>query len=77
MAVKVYSTKTCIWCGKVREFLKEKGIKFTEVDVGSDHEARHEMIHKSHQMGVPVTDINGKIIVGYDEEALKKSLKVK
>jgi len=77
MAVKVYSTKTCIWCGKVREFLKEKGIKFTEVDVGSDRKALHEMIHKSGQMGVPVTDINGSVIVGYDEEALKKALKIK
>ena len=75
--VKIYSTSTCIWCAKTREFFKSHKIKFIDIDVGANRKAREEMISKSHQMGVPVVDINGKIIVGYDEDALKKALKIK
>ena len=75
--VKIYSTETCIWCAKAREFLTFHKVKFTELDVGSDRKAAMEMIHKSGQMGVPVIDINGKIIVGYNEGALKKALKIR
>jgi len=75
--VKIYSTKTCIWCAKAREFLTSHKIKFTEADVGADKKTAMEMIRKSRQMGVPVIDINGKIIVGYNEDALKRALKIK
>ena len=64
--VKVYSTKTCPWCHKVKEFLEEKKVKFEDIDVGADHKAAEEMVEKSGQMGVPVTDINGTIIVTSD-----------
>ncbi|HJN57291.1 MAG: glutaredoxin domain-containing protein [Candidatus Woesearchaeota archaeon] len=74
MNVKVYSTKTCPWCHKVKEFLTEKNVKFDNVDVGEDKEAHKEMVDKSGQMGVPVTDIDGKIIVGFDKEQLEKAL---
>ncbi|MAH33549.1 NrdH-redoxin [archaeon] len=74
MNVKVYSTKTCPWCHKVKEFLTEKNVKFDNVDVGEDKEAHKEMVDKSDQMGVPVTDIDGKIIVGFDKEQLEKAL---
>jgi glutaredoxin 3 len=77
MAVKVYSTKTCPWCKKTKEFLKSKKVKFKDVDVGSNQKAAKEMIEKSGQQGVPVIDANGTIIVGFDEAKLKKALKLK
>ena len=73
-SVIVYSTQTCPWCHKAKDFLKEKGIAFKDVDVGADREAAHEMMEKSGQMGVPVLDIDGKIIVGFDREELEKAL---
>ncbi|MDP3992070.1 MAG: glutaredoxin family protein [Nanoarchaeota archaeon] len=75
--VKIYSTPTCIWCAKAKEFFRKHKIKFTDFDVSKDRKAAHEMIHKSGQMGVPVIDIDGKIIVGYNEEELRKKLKIK
>lgn len=72
--VKVYSTSTCPWCHKVKAFLKDNHIHFEDIDVSSDKEAADEMIEKSGQMGVPVIDINGKMIIGFDQEALKKEL---
>lgn len=74
--VKIYTTSTCPWCVKTKEFLKANNVKFTEVNVGADEKARNEMFEKSGQFGVPVTDVNGTIIVGYDKEALKKSLDI-
>ena len=71
---KVYSTKTCPWCKKVKEFLYEKNVKFENIDVGVDQKAANEMVEKSGQMGVPVTDINGTIIVGFDKDAIDKAL---
>ena len=72
--VKVYSTKVCPWCIKVKEFLEEKNIKFENIDVGADQKAAEEMVKKSGQMGVPVLDINGEIIVGFDKETIEKAL---
>lgn len=75
--VKIYSTPTCPWCKKTKEFLKENKVKFTDFDVSSDRKAAKEMIEKSGQRGVPVIDIDGEIISGYNESALKKALKIK
>ncbi|MCH8004012.1 MAG: glutathione S-transferase N-terminal domain-containing protein [Nanoarchaeota archaeon] len=72
--VKVYSTKTCPWCHKVKEFLNEKKVKFEDIDVGADQKAANDMVEKSGQMGVPVVDIDGTIIVGFDKEAIEKAL---
>jgi|TARA_B100001964_G_C14198732_1_gene584679 glutaredoxin-like YruB-family protein len=72
--VKVYSTSTCPWCKKLKEFLAEKNIKFENIDVGEDQKAAEEMVKKSGQMGVPVAEINGKIIVGFDKEAIGEAL---
>jgi|TARA_Y100000310_G_scaffold320927_1_gene377870 glutaredoxin-like YruB-family protein len=72
--VKVYSTKTCPWCHKAKEFLKEKKVKFEDIDVGADQKAADEMVKKSGQMGVPVIDIDGKIIVGFDKGEMEKLL---
>lgn len=77
MKVKVYSTPTCPWCTKTKEFLKEHKIDFENINVAEDEKARNEMIKKSGQMGVPVTDIDGTIITGFDQEALKKKLNIK
>ena len=73
--IKIYSTLACPYCVTLKEFLKEKNIEFEDVNVGQDAQAREEMISKSGQMGVPVIDINGKIIVGFDKEEINKALK--
>ena len=72
--VKIYSTSTCPWCMKAKEFFKANNVKYEEDNVGTDEKARNEMFEKSGQFGVPVIDVNGTIIVGYDKEALKKAL---
>ncbi|HLC22376.1 MAG TPA: glutaredoxin domain-containing protein [Candidatus Nanoarchaeia archaeon] len=75
--VTVYSTPTCPYCVKVKEFLKEHHVKYTEIDVASDRAKAEEMIEKSGQMGVPVTEVDKTIIVGYDVPKLKKALGLK
>lgn len=74
--VTVYSTPTCVWCGKAKEFLKENSIPFSEVNVAADQKAAEYMIEKSGQMGVPVIEIDGQMIVGFDKNAMKKALKL-
>ena len=73
--VVVYSTSTCPWCHKAKDFLKEKNIEFEDFDVSSNEGARQDMVEKSGQMGVPVLDVNGKVIVGFDQEAIERALK--
>ena len=75
--VEIFTTPTCIWCKKTKEWFKEHKVKYEEHDVATDDKAREEMIEKSGQMGVPVVMIDGKMIVGFDEQALKKALKTK
>ena len=75
MVIKVYSTPTCPWCKKVKEYLKEKGVEFEDVDVSADQDAAKEMIEKSRQMSVPVVEIEGEIIVGFDKERLEAALR--
>jgi glutaredoxin-like YruB-family protein len=72
--IKVYSTPTCPWCHRVKDFLKEKKIEFEDIDVSEDQEAAKEMFEKSDQMGVPVLDIDGEIIIGFDIDAINKAL---
>lgn len=74
MKIKIYSTPTCTYCHKAKDFLKEKGIEFEDIDVSADTAKAQEMIDKSGQMGVPVLEINGKILVGFDKEAIEKAL---
>ena len=75
--VKIYTTSTCPWCVKTKEFLKANNINYKEINVGVDQKARNDMFEKSGQFGVPVTDVNGTIIIGFDREGLKKALKIK
>lgn len=72
--VRVYSTLTCPYCMRAKQFLKENNIDFEDIDVSSNQAAVEQMVRKSGQMGVPVLDIDGKIIVGFDKEALSKEL---
>ncbi len=72
--IKVYSTNTCPYCTMVKDFLKEKGVEFDDINVSTDREAAEKMIEKSGQMGVPQTEINGKIIVGFNKAAIEKEL---
>lgn len=72
--VKVYSTSTCPYCVKAKEFFKEHNVDFTDIDVSQNQEAAQEMIKKSGQMGVPVIEIDGNIIVGFDEQKIKELL---
>ena len=68
--VTIYSTPTCPFCEQAKVYLTQKGIPFTDKDVSADHAAAQEMIQKSGQMGVPVIDIDGKIIIGFQKEQL-------
>ena len=72
--VKVYSTPTCPWCKRTKQFLDDNKISYQNLDVASDKAARDEMITKSGQMGVPVIDIDGEITVGLDEKWLRQKL---
>lgn len=75
--VKIYTTPTCPWCKAAKEFMKENKISFQEIDVSKNQKAAREMIEKSGQMGVPVLDVNGKIIVGFDQEKIEELLDIK
>lgn len=68
--IKVYSTPTCSWCNVAKQYLSSKGIAFEDINVATDYSAAKEMIQKSGQRGVPVLDINGEIIIGFDQERI-------
>ena len=72
--VRIYSTPTCPWCIKTKEYLKAHNVEFQDVDVSTNHDAAKEMITKSGQKGVPVLDIDGKIILGYDKKKIVEAL---
>lgn len=72
--VKVYSTPTCPWCKRTKKLLEDNGIAYQDFNVGTDRVAREEMVHKTSQMGVPVIEIDGDIVVGFDEGWLKEKL---
>ncbi len=74
--VTVYSTPTCPYCHMAKDFFKKNGVAYSDVDVSADEQKAEEMVRKSGQMGVPVIDIDGKIIVGYDLPAIKKALAI-
>ena len=73
--VKVFSTPSCPWCHRAKDYFKSKKVKYTDYDVSVDEKARNEMIDKSGQMGVPVIMIGKKIIVGFDQDAIDEELK--
>jgi len=72
--VIVYSTPTCPYCILAKEFFKEHNIPFDYLDVASDQKARDEMIKKTGQLGVPVIDIEGEVIIGFNEGKIRELL---
>lgn len=72
--VKVYSTPTCPYCIRAKKFFTDNNIEFEDIDVSADRQKSEEMVKISGQMGVPVVDIEGKIIVGFEREEIKKEL---
>jgi len=75
--VKIYTTNTCQYCKMAKGYMDENKIKYQEINVETDQKAVKEMVEKSGQMGVPVLDVNGEIIVGFNKEAIEKALKKK
>jgi len=72
--VMIYSTPTCPFCMMAKRFLKDNNVDFEDFDVSADRAKAQEMIRKSGQMAVPVLDIEGEIIVGFDRERIVKAL---
>jgi glutaredoxin-like YruB-family protein len=75
--VEIYSTPVCKYCSLAKDFFKKNNIAYTEYDVSSNQAKKEEMIEKSGQLGVPVINIGGDIVVGFDEKILKELLAVK
>ena len=70
----IYSTPACPYCLMAKEYFKKNNINYEEFDVSVDEKSAKEMIEKSHQLGVPVIDIDGSIIIGFDKAAIDKAL---
>lgn len=75
--VKVYSTSHCPYCVMAKKYLESKNVGFQEIDVEKDKDKAAEMIEKSGQMGVPVLEINGEIIVGFNRPEIDRALEKK
>lgn len=72
--VTIYTTPSCVYCKMTKEFFAKNNVQYQEKNVALDALARDEMVKKTGQMGVPVIDVDGKIIVGFDQAALKAAL---
>jgi glutaredoxin 3 len=75
MAVTIYTTPSCGFCRVAKEYFKSQRVAFSEYDVSHNMGKAEEMVRKSGQMGVPVIEINGKIIVGFNKPEIEKALK--
>jgi len=73
-SVTVYSTPTCSWCNRLKDYLKEKKVKFKDIDVSKDQKAAEEMVKRSGQQGVPQSLIGGQVIVGFDKAKIDNLL---
>lgn len=74
MNITVYTSSSCPWCDKVKKYLKTRGVRYKEVNVSQDMKGALEMMRKSGQRGVPVIDVDGRIIVGFDKKELDRLL---
>ncbi|NLC04007.1 MAG: NrdH-redoxin [Tissierellia bacterium] len=72
--VIIYSTPTCPWCTKVKDYLDSKDVAYEDFNVSQDREKAMEMVNKSGQQGVPVIDIDGDIVVGFDQTNINRLL---
>jgi len=75
--VKIYSTPTCVYCKTLKEYLKNRDIGFEDIDVSKDEKELQKMIKDSGQMAVPVVNIDGEIVIGFDKEKIDKLLNIK
>lgn len=76
-SVKIYTTNTCTYCKMAKDFFQQNNVPYEELNVVTDVKARQEMVEKSGQLGVPVIDVDGTIVVGYDRERLGGLLGIK
>ena len=74
--ITIFTTPTCVYCKMAKEFFKEHNVAYEEKNVATDVEARDQMVERSGQMGVPVIDIEGKIVIGFDQERLMELLEM-
>ena len=74
--VTVYSTPTCTYCTQIKKYLDEKGVKYSDIDVSKDQKAAEQMVKRSGQQGVPQTDINGQVVIGFDRIKINKLLNI-
>ena len=72
--IKVYTTPACPWCNKVKDYLKEKGVQFREIDVASDMNEAVQLVERTGRRTVPVIEIGDQIIVGFNREKLEELL---
>lgn len=72
--IKIYTTPTCAYCKMAKEYFKSKGLEYEEYNVAADIEKQKEMIAKTGQFGVPVIDIDGKIVIGFDRSKIDQYL---
>ena len=75
--IKIYTTPTCAYCKMAKEYFKSKGFEYEEYNVATDIPKQKEMIDKTGQFGVPVIDINGKIVIGFDRTKINELLNIK
>lgn len=75
--ITIYSTPTCVYCKSLKEYFTEKSIAFQEVDVAADEKELEKMVAISGQMGVPVVDLDGEVVIGFDREKIDEILKLK
>jgi len=75
--ITIYTTPTCVYCRAAKEFFQEHNVQYEEKDVVQDEQAREDMIQKSGQLGVPVIDIDGEIVIGFDKKRLSELLGIK
>ena len=75
MAISIYTTPSCGYCRVAKDYLKKNGVQFSEYNVAADPRKADEMVRKSGQMGVPVLDINGKIIIGFNQTEIDRALR--
>ncbi|MDF2613304.1 MAG: glutaredoxin-like protein YruB-family [Clostridia bacterium] len=77
MSVTIYTTNTCPWCDKTKEYLRANGVSYNEINVAKNKEAAMAMIQKSGQRAVPVLDVDGSIIIGFDKSRLDKLFNIR
>lgn len=76
MSIAIYTTPTCVYCKATKQFFSDNNVAYEEYDVAVDQEARTRMIEKSGQLGVPVIDIDGEVVIGFNKKRLGELLKL-